>query len=211
MQETRRCYGQNCGGSINTSFDDIYSEPYEPQDIEEIYEIAKLNRKLIKTQASPKVGLRSDSNSLRSLNTYNSTKDDNDFGQDLVGQTENVTRKQNAKESTQYLIANTTTRKQNNSLNNMLPDYCMERPVAPKAFCNKNRVIVQNFWFYDADDIQCKLFTADNCDTNRNKFRKLEICEEKCLKRHINERGEVKAKATQQPKKREAIYIKRTF
>uniref|UniRef100_A0A1A9ZR78 Spondin-1 n=1 Tax=Glossina pallidipes TaxID=7398 RepID=A0A1A9ZR78_GLOPL len=191
LQETRRCYGQNCGGSINTSFDDIYSEPYEPQDIEEIYEIAKLNRKLVKTQASPKVGLRSESNSLRSLNIYNSTKDDNDFGQDLVVQTENVTRKQNAKESTQYLIANiTTTRKQNNSLNNMLPDYCMERPVAAKAFCNKNRVIVQNFWFYDADDIQCKLFTADNCDTNRNKFRKLEICEEKCLKRHINERGQ---------------------
>lgn len=59
-------------------------------------------------------------------------------------------------------------------------NFCLEKPTAPTRPCNKKRPIVKNYWFYDADDGECKLFTADNCDDNRNKFLSMEKCLETC-------------------------------
>ncbi|XP_037814121.1 spondin-1 isoform X1 [Lucilia sericata] len=58
--------------------------------------------------------------------------------------------------------------------------YCLYKPVGNPDPCNKKRLIVKNYWFYDAEDGDCKLFTADNCDENKNKFWSMERCLEAC-------------------------------
>ncbi|XP_065368683.1 spondin-1 [Calliphora vicina] len=58
--------------------------------------------------------------------------------------------------------------------------YCLFKPVGNPDPCNTKQLVVKNYWFYDADDGECKLFTADNCDQNRNKFRSMEKCLEYC-------------------------------
>lgn len=58
-------------------------------------------------------------------------------------------------------------------------NYCQQKPI-PYARCNSKRIIIKNYWFYDAEDGQCKLFTADNCDKNKNKFFSLESCQQVC-------------------------------
>ncbi|XP_037953789.1 spondin-1 [Teleopsis dalmanni] len=62
----------------------------------------------------------------------------------------------------------------------VVQEYCLEKPTPYCKECKKSKVIVSNYWFYDAEDRQCKLFTADNCDENKNKFRTLESCEATC-------------------------------
>ncbi|XP_005181647.2 spondin-1 [Musca domestica] len=58
--------------------------------------------------------------------------------------------------------------------------FCLQRPIVSPDPCNAPRVFLKNYWFYDAFDMQCKLFTSDNCDQNRNKFFSLEACESEC-------------------------------
>uniref|UniRef100_A0A1I8PDY0 Spondin-1 n=1 Tax=Stomoxys calcitrans TaxID=35570 RepID=A0A1I8PDY0_STOCA len=65
--------------------------------------------------------------------------------------------------------------------------FCLERPSPSYEPCTKPRVFLKNYWFYDALDMQCKLFTSDNCDENRNKFLRLEECEEQC--EGVNQQG----------------------
>ncbi|XP_061399989.1 spondin-1 [Musca vetustissima] len=58
--------------------------------------------------------------------------------------------------------------------------FCLQRPVLSTDRCNAPRVFLKNYWFYDARDMQCKLFTSDNCDRNRNKFFSMEACQAEC-------------------------------
>lgn len=58
--------------------------------------------------------------------------------------------------------------------------FCLQKPIASPQRCTKKRLIVKNYWFYDADDGECKIFTADNCDENKNKFFSMEKCLETC-------------------------------
>ncbi|XP_073845166.1 spondin-1 [Musca autumnalis] len=58
--------------------------------------------------------------------------------------------------------------------------FCLQRPVVSPEPCNAPRVFFKNYWFYDAFDSQCKIFTSDNCDQNRNKFFSMESCEAAC-------------------------------
>ncbi|KAM7343755.1 spondin-1 isoform 2-T2 [Cochliomyia hominivorax] len=59
-------------------------------------------------------------------------------------------------------------------------NFCFQKPIATHKRCTKTRLIVKNYWFYDADDGECKIFTADNCDENKNKFLSMEKCLETC-------------------------------
>ncbi|KAH8405747.1 hypothetical protein KR215_008267 [Drosophila sulfurigaster] len=68
----------------------------------------------------------------------------------------------------------------------IVQDYCYEKPFASTIPCLTTPVIVGNFWFYDHDTHECKLFTTDNCDENLNRFRSLLACEGTCLKPQIN-------------------------
>ncbi|KAH8398981.1 hypothetical protein KR222_007354, partial [Zaprionus bogoriensis] len=68
----------------------------------------------------------------------------------------------------------------------VVQDYCYEKPYASTQPCLANPVISRNFWFYDHDDHECKIFTTDNCDLNQNKFRTLMACEGTCLLPQIN-------------------------
>lgn len=58
--------------------------------------------------------------------------------------------------------------------------FCLTKPVASTEPCRAARVFLRNYWFYDASDMECKIFTSDNCDPNRNKFLKMEECEREC-------------------------------
>ncbi|XP_075167553.1 uncharacterized protein LOC142239647 [Haematobia irritans] len=58
--------------------------------------------------------------------------------------------------------------------------FCLQKPVASLEPCRKPRVFIKNYWFYDVSDMQCKIFTSDNCDQNQNKFLSLEACENEC-------------------------------
>ncbi|EDV98195.1 GH22805 [Drosophila grimshawi] len=69
---------------------------------------------------------------------------------------------------------------------NVMQDYCYEKPFASTQPCLANPVIVRNYWFYDHDDHECKIFTTDNCDENNNRFRTLMACEGTCLLPQIN-------------------------
>ncbi|EDW60568.1 spondin-1 [Drosophila virilis] len=69
---------------------------------------------------------------------------------------------------------------------NVVQDYCFEKPFASTQPCLANPVIVRNYWFYDHDDHECKIFTTDNCDENNNRFRTLMACEGTCLLPQIN-------------------------
>ncbi|XP_034651835.1 spondin-1 [Drosophila subobscura] len=77
---------------------------------------------------------------------------------------------------------------------NVVQDYCFEKPIASTRPCLANPVIVGNYWFYDHDDHECKIFTTDNCDENKNRFRSLMACEGTCLQPQMNvERSENEA------------------
>ncbi|XP_037714862.1 spondin-1 [Drosophila subpulchrella] len=79
----------------------------------------------------------------------------------------------------------------NNAIYNVVQDYCFEKPYASTRPCLATPVVVSNFWFYDHEDHECKIFTTDNCDENRNRFRTLMACEGTCLQPQINmERSE---------------------
>ncbi|XP_016981246.1 spondin-1 [Drosophila rhopaloa] len=69
---------------------------------------------------------------------------------------------------------------------NVVQDYCFEKPYASTRPCFATPVVVNNFWFYDHEDHECKIFTTDNCDENRNRFRTLMACEATCLQTQIN-------------------------
>ena len=58
--------------------------------------------------------------------------------------------------------------------------FCLQKPIGSQEKCDKKRLIVLNYWFYDADDGECKIFTADNCDENKNKFFSMEKCLATC-------------------------------
>ncbi|XP_017147975.1 spondin-1 [Drosophila miranda] len=78
-----------------------------------------------------------------------------------------------------------------NSNYNVVQDYCFEKPIASTRPCLANPVVVSNYWFYDHDDHECKIFTTDNCDENKNRFRSLMACEGTCLQPQMNvERSE---------------------
>ncbi|XP_011180088.2 spondin-1 [Zeugodacus cucurbitae] len=66
----------------------------------------------------------------------------------------------------------------------VLQQFCFDKPYMRGTNCDRNNVGYRNFWFYDADDRQCKLFTTNGCDDNKNKFRTLETCEGTCLLPH---------------------------
>ncbi|XP_017068832.1 spondin-1 [Drosophila eugracilis] len=69
---------------------------------------------------------------------------------------------------------------------NVVQDYCFEKPYASTRPCVANPVVVSNYWFYDHEDHECKIFTTDNCDENRNRFRTLMACEGTCLQPQMN-------------------------
>lgn len=74
---------------------------------------------------------------------------------------------------------------------NVVQDYCFEKPYASTLPCFAKPVVESNYWFYDHEDHECKIFTTDNCDQNRNRFRTLTACEGTCLQPQINmERSE---------------------
>lgn len=88
-------------------------------------------------------------------------------------------------------------------------NYCLHKPEASTQRCNK-RLNLKNYWFYDADDGECKLFTADSCDENKNKFLSMEKCLKACAQSveqnnqdiMANQRGRYRSKSyevTQQP------------
>lgn len=68
----------------------------------------------------------------------------------------------------------------------VVQDYCYEKPYASTQPCLANPVVQRNFWFYDHDDHECKIFTTDNCDENSNRFRTLMACEGTCLLPQMN-------------------------
>ncbi|XP_036334393.1 spondin-1 isoform X2 [Rhagoletis pomonella] len=70
---------------------------------------------------------------------------------------------------------------------NVVQQFCFDKPYMRRSRCDRKILGVRNYWFYDADDLECKLFTTDDCDDNRNKFRSLEACEGTCLLPHKNQ------------------------
>lgn len=65
----------------------------------------------------------------------------------------------------------------------VLQQFCFDKPYTRTSHCE--RVLgFRNYWFYDADERQCQIFTTDNCDQNKNKFRTLSACEGVCLLPH---------------------------
>ncbi|XP_034475686.1 spondin-1 [Drosophila innubila] len=70
---------------------------------------------------------------------------------------------------------------------NVVQDYCYEKPYASTLPCLANPVVVKNYWYYDHDAKECRIFTTDNCDQNRNRFRTLMACEGTCLQPQINQ------------------------
>ncbi|XP_053962415.1 spondin-1 [Anastrepha ludens] len=70
---------------------------------------------------------------------------------------------------------------------NVVQQYCFQMPHMWRSPCYRKILGVRNYWFYDASDRQCKLFTTDDCDDNKNKFRSLEACEGTCLLPHNNQ------------------------
>ncbi|XP_067633608.1 spondin-1 [Eurosta solidaginis] len=72
---------------------------------------------------------------------------------------------------------------------NVVQDYCFKKPYMRRSRCDRRILGVRNYWFYDAEDHQCKLFTTDDCDDNKNKFRSLEACEGTCLLPLNNQEG----------------------
>ncbi|CAD7011923.1 unnamed protein product [Ceratitis capitata] len=66
----------------------------------------------------------------------------------------------------------------------VLQQFCFDKPYMRRSRCDRQILGVRNYWFYDADDRQCKIFTTDDCDDNKNKFRTLDACEGTCLMPH---------------------------
>ncbi|KAH8275873.1 hypothetical protein KR026_009130 [Drosophila bipectinata] len=69
---------------------------------------------------------------------------------------------------------------------NVVQDYCFQKPYDYEHPCFAHPLVVSNYWFYDSDDRECKIFTTDNCDENKNRFRTLMACEGTCLHPHNN-------------------------
>ncbi|KAH8386232.1 hypothetical protein KR200_007340 [Drosophila serrata] len=69
---------------------------------------------------------------------------------------------------------------------NVVQDYCFDKPYASTRPCLANPVVVSNYWFYDHEEHECKIFTTDNCDENKNRFRSLMACEGTCLQPQMN-------------------------
>ncbi|EDV36202.1 uncharacterized protein Dana_GF12840 [Drosophila ananassae] len=67
---------------------------------------------------------------------------------------------------------------------NVVQDYCFQKPYDYEHPCFAHPLVVSNYWFYDSDDRECKIFTTDNCDENKNRFRTLMACEGTCLQPH---------------------------
>ncbi|XP_002063411.2 spondin-1 [Drosophila willistoni] len=68
----------------------------------------------------------------------------------------------------------------------VVQDYCFKKPEASTTPCLANPVTVRNYWFYDHEDHECKIFTSDNCDENRNRFRTLDSCLATCYDPQLN-------------------------
>ncbi|XP_039483932.1 spondin-1 [Drosophila santomea] len=79
-----------------------------------------------------------------------------------------------------------TTNDNGNGNYNVIQDYCFEKPYASTSPCFAKPMVESNYWFYDHEDHECKIFTTDNCDQNRNRFRTLAACEGTCLQPQIN-------------------------
>ncbi|XP_018794913.1 PREDICTED: spondin-1 [Bactrocera latifrons] len=66
----------------------------------------------------------------------------------------------------------------------VLQRFCFEKPFVRTTRCDRRNLGFRNYWFYDADERECQIFTADGCDENKNKFRTLSACEGTCLLPH---------------------------
>lgn len=66
----------------------------------------------------------------------------------------------------------------------VLQRFCFEKPYVKTTRCDRVKLGFRNYWFYDADERQCQIFTTNNCDENKNKFRTLSACEGTCLLPH---------------------------
>lgn len=71
----------------------------------------------------------------------------------------------------------------NRPQNNVMQDYCFIHPKVPLN-CLMKKFVVGNYWFYDSYTRVCKLYTTNNCDDSKNKFKSLEACEGTCLEPH---------------------------
>ncbi|XP_017839968.1 spondin-1 [Drosophila busckii] len=69
----------------------------------------------------------------------------------------------------------------NPACDSIVPHYCFETLI--ESHCRDNDVV--NFWYYDHVSDQCAIYWSDRCDTNLNKFKSKEQCDEACrLPRH---------------------------
>lgn len=72
----------------------------------------------------------------------------------------------------------------NPSCDTIVPSFCYEPPR--ESHCRDSDVT--NFWYYDHVSDQCGIYWSDRCDTNENKFKSKEECDETCrLPRHKQE------------------------
>ncbi|XP_034478819.1 spondin-1 isoform X1 [Drosophila innubila] len=72
----------------------------------------------------------------------------------------------------------------NPSCDTIVPHYCYE--TLRDSHCRDSDVV--NHWYYDHVSDQCGIYWSDRCDTNQNKFKSKEECEETCrLPRHKQE------------------------
>lgn len=72
----------------------------------------------------------------------------------------------------------------NPSCDTIVPTFCYDSLV--ESHCRDSDVT--NFWYYDHVSDQCGIYWSDRCDTNENKFKSKEECDETCrLPRHKQE------------------------
>ncbi|XP_023030655.1 spondin-1 [Drosophila willistoni] len=72
----------------------------------------------------------------------------------------------------------------NPSCDTIVPLHCYEQLT--ESHCRDSDVT--NYWYYDHISDQCGIYWSDRCDTNRNKFKSKEECEDTCrLPRHKQE------------------------
>lgn len=64
----------------------------------------------------------------------------------------------------------------NPSCDTIVPHYCYE--TLRESHCRDSDVV--NHWYYDHVSDQCAIYWSDRCDTNQNKFKSKEECEETC-------------------------------
>ncbi|EDW60569.1 spondin-1 [Drosophila virilis] len=69
----------------------------------------------------------------------------------------------------------------NPSCDTIVPSFCYE--TLRESHCRDSDVA--NYWYYDHVSDQCAIYWSDRCDTNQNKFKSKEQCDETCrLPRH---------------------------